>query len=575
MIVLGINAYHGDAAAALVRDGVLVAAAEEERFNRVKHCAGFPVNAVKYCLREAGIDIRDVDHIAISRDPSANLMDKILFTLTRVHKMTSFIKDRLSNVSKVRDVLGELAAGLGVARSQIRAPLHNVEHHLCHMASAFLVSPFEEAACLSIDGFGDFVSTMMGRGQGSDVRPIERIEFPHSLGVFYTMVTQYLGFPKYGDEGKVMGLAPYGKPVYLDKMAKILRVQRDGTFELGLDYFRHDSEGVEMSWDEGTPKIGRIFSDAMVRELGPAREPGQPLTPHYENVAASLQKALEEAIFALLNRLHSKVPSRNLSLAGGVALNSVTNGMIFDRTPFREVFIQPAAGDAGTAVGAAFYVATTKLGGRRGYVMRTAYTGPGFSHDECHASLAAAGLAPADCADPIGRAADLIADGKVVGWFQGRMEFGPRALGNRSILADPRKAEMKDILNARVKHREPFRPFAPVILAERTGDYFEKDYPSPFMLLVYNVREEKRAEVPAITHVDGTGRLQTVSADENAAYYNVVRAFGERTGTPVLLNTSFNENEPIVCTPADAIRCWQTTKMDALFLGDVVVERSA
>jgi carbamoyltransferase len=414
---------------------------------------------------------------------------------------------------------------------------------------------------------------MMGRAQGTQVTPIERIEFPHSLGAFYTAVTQWLGFPKYGDEGKVMGLAPYGKPVYLSEMAKILRVQKDGTFELGLEYFRHDSEGVEMTWDDGSPSIGRMYSDEMNKLLGPAREKGAPLTPHYENVAASLQKALEEAIFALLNRLHQKVPSKNLSLAGGVALNSVTNGMIFDRTPFREIYVQPAAGDSGTAIGAAFYTAQSKLGGKRGYVMENAFTGPGFTREECLAALSAAGITPTPCADPIDRAAELLAEGKVVGWFQGRMEFGPRALGNRSILADPRRAEMKDILNARVKHREPFRPFAPVVLEERTGEYFEKSYPSPFMLLVYNVRPEKRAEVPAITHIDGTGRLQTVTRRENAPYYDVVKRFGERTGTPVLLNTSFNENEPIVCTPQEAIRCWATTQMDALVLGDVMVER--
>jgi carbamoyltransferase len=573
MIVLGINAYHGDASAALLRDGEIVAAAEEERFNRMKHCAGLPVQAVAYCLAEAGVDIRGVDHIAISRDPSANLADKILFSLTRVHKLAKLIQDRLANVSRVRDVVGELARALGVERSSIRAPLHHVEHHLCHVASAFFPSPFEEAALLSVDGFGDFTSTMVARGRGKEIEVLERIEFPHSLGIFYTMVTQYLGFPKYGDEGKVMGLAPYGKPIYLDSMAKILRVQRDGTFELGLDYFRHHAEGVEMTWDGGTPVIGRIYADEMIRELGPAREPGAPITSHHENVAASLQRALEEAIFALLGRLHRKVPSRNLALAGGVALNSVANGMIFDRTPFQEAFIQPAAGDAGTALGAALYVTHAKLGLPRRSRMEHAYTGPAFSEDACRAALERAGVPWERLEDPCRHAAELLAAGKVVGWFQGRMEFGPRALGNRSILADPRRPKMKDVLNARVKHREPFRPFAPSVLAERTGDYFEKDYPSPFMLFVYPIRAEKRAEIPAVTHVDGTGRLQTVAERENPRYFELLRRFEAETGVPVILNTSFNENEPIVCTPEDAVRCWQTTQMDALFLGDLCVER--
>jgi carbamoyltransferase len=484
------------------------------------------------------------------------------------------IKDRLANVAKVRDVLTDLAAGLGVERSRIRAPLDHVEHHLCHMASAYLVSPFEEAAVLSIDGFGDFVSTMLGRARGDQIEVLERIEFPHSLGIFYTAVTQFLGFPKYGDEGKVMGLAPYGKPVYLDQMAKLLRVQRDGTFELGLDYYRHHAEGVDMTWDSGSPVIGRIFSDEMVREFGPPREPKAPLTPHYENIAASLQKALEEAILALMNRLHRQVPSRNLALAGGVAFNSVTNGLIFDRTPFRDVFIQPASGDAGTAVGAAFHVATAKLGQKRRFRMEHAFTGPGYGEAACRAALDSASIPYVRLEDPAQRAAELCAQGKVVGWFQGRMEFGPRALGNRSILCDPRRADMKDILNARIKHREAFRPFAPVILAERTGEYFEKDYPSPFMLLVYQIRPEKRPEIPAVTHVDGSGRLQTVTRAENEPYYEAIEKFGRLTGTPVLLNTSFNENEPIVCSPEDAVRCWLTTKMDALFLGNLCAERS-
>jgi carbamoyltransferase len=573
MITLGINAFHGDAAAALVRDGELVAAAEEERFNRHKHSAGMPIEAVRYCLREAGVDIGAVDHIAISKDPSANLLDKILYSLARLHRQAKLIRDRLGHVSKVRDVLAQLAHGLGVERTRIRAPLHNVEHHLCHVASAFLVSPFEDAALLSIDGFGDFVSTLFARGHGGRIEPLERIEFPHSLGVFYTMLSQYLGFPKYGDEGKVMGLAGCGQPVFRDEMSRILRLERDGTFELGLDFFRHHRDGVEMSWDEGTPVIGPLFSDRMADLLGPPREPGTPLAKRHQDIAASMQAALEEALFALLGRLHRSVPSPNLALAGGVALNAVANGMIQKRTPFRELFIQPAAGDAGTAIGAAFWVSVCELGEPRRFHMRHAYWGPAWDDQACQAALDEAGLQSVVLDDPATRAADLVAAGRIVGWFQGRMEVGPRALGNRSILADPRRATMKDVLNSRIKHREPFRPFAPSVLEERAGEWFEGAAPSPFMLQTSRVRADRCAEIPAVTHVDGTARLQTVAQKDNPRYHELLCRVYERTDTPVVLNTSFNDNEPIVCTPRDAVRCFTGTRMDALFLGNRCVER--
>ena len=570
MITLGINAFHGDAAAALVRDGILLAAAEEERFNRQKHCAGLPIEAIRYCLREADIDIGAVDHIALSKDPSANLLDKILYSLPRFPRNLRMVRDRLAHVFNVRDVLDQLAHRLGVPRSRIRAPLHNVEHHLCHVASAFLVSPFEDAALLSVDGFGDFVSTLLARGRQGRIEALERIEFPHSLGLFYTMVSQYLGFRSYGDEGKVMGLAGWGKPVYREQMAKILREQPGGTFELGLEYFRHHRDGVEMSWDEGTPVIGSLFSDRLIELLGPPREAGTPLEAHHHDVAASMQLALEEALFALLRRLHELAPSPNLGLAGGVALNAVANGMIRSRTPFRNVFIQPAAGDAGTAIGAAFWVSNCELGEPRRFVMEHAYWGPEWDAEACQSALSRSGLQATPCADPVDRAAELVAAGGIVGWFQGRMEFGPRALGNRSILADPRRAEMKHLLNARIKHREAFRPFAPSVLAEHAGNWFEVDTPSPFMLLTGRVRS---AEIPAVTHVDGTARLQTVGATENSRYRELISRLHDRTGTPVVLNTSFNDNEPIVCTPEDAIRCFTTTHMDALFLGDLCVER--
>jgi carbamoyltransferase len=569
--ILGLNAYHGDAAAALVVDGELVCAAEEERFNRVKHCAGFPAQAAAWCLVDAGLTAADLDHVAIGRNPKANLGAKVLRTL--LHGASPrYLKARIENAARVRDVRAELSAALG---ADVAAGLHHVEHHQAHVASAFFVSPFEDAAILSTDGFGDFASTMLAEGRGSSFRVLERVLFPHSLGIFYTAVTQWLGFPKYGDEGKVMGLAPYGTPRLLEQMREIVRPRGD-VFELGLDWFVHDEEGVDMTWDEGTPTIGRLFSARMEEAFGPAREPGTELTSLHEDVAASLQALLEESYLHLVRALWERTRIPRICLAGGVALNAVANGRILPETPFEDVFVQPAAGDSGIAVGAAFHVWNQELGRPRGFVMDHAYTGPAYTEDECAAAVAAAGLQAErlDDAELFVRVAERIAAGDVVGWFQGRMEFGPRALGNRSIVADPRRADMKDVLNARIKHREPFRPFAPSILAETTGEWYEQDYPSPYMVLVYRTRAEKRELVPAVNHVDDTGRLQTVTEAANPRYYRLLKEFERQTGVPIVLNTSFNENEPIVMTPAQAVETFQKTRMDLLVLGNVVVRRS-
>lgn len=569
--ILGLNAYHGDAAAALVVDGELVCAVEEERFNRVKHCAGFPAAAAAWCLAEGGLAAGDLDHVAIGRDPRANLGAKIVRTLLK-GTSPSYAKARLQNAARVRDVKAELEAALG---AEVGAELHHVEHHQAHVASAFLVSPFEEAAVLTLDGFGDFASTMLAHGKGASFQVLERVLFPHSLGIFYTAVTQWLGFPKYGDEGKVMGLAPYGTPRRLEEMRAVVREKGD-LFELGLDYFRHHKEGVEMTWDEGTPTIGTLYSERLEELLGPARQPGEPLTSVHEDVAASLQARLEEVYLHLVESAARRTGSRNICLAGGVALNAVANGRIRPETAFDEVFVQPAAGDSGIAVGAAYHVWHQRLGGPRGFAMGHAYWGPRYSDDECAAALAGAGLEPErlDEDELVAVVAERIAAGDVVGWFQGRMEFGPRALGNRSIVADPRRADMKDILNARIKHREPFRPFAPSILADRTGEWFEQDYTSPYMVLVYKTRPEKRELIPAVNHVDDTGRLQTVTPDANARYHRLIAEFDRLTGVPIVLNTSFNENEPIVMTPEQAVDTFLKTKMDVLVLGNAVVRRS-
>ncbi len=571
-VILGHNAYHGDASAALVVDGVLVNAVEEERLNRVKHSAGFPGLAARWCLEDAGIAASAVDHVAVARDPSANLVRKLL----RAARTPSidFLRSRLANAAQVRNVKAELATGLGLAESELRAQFHHVEHHQAHCASAFFVSPFDEAAILSVDGFGDFASTMLARGTGTRIEVLERVLFPHSLGIFYTAVTQWLGFPKYGDEGKVMGLAPYGERAYLDELRRVVDLSGP-LFRLNLEYFTHHIEGVDMTWDQATPTIGRIFSPELERLLGPARQPDEPLTKRHEDVAASLQAMLEEGYLHVIRTLHERAPSANLALAGGVALNAVANGRIRNETPFEELYIQPAAGDNGTSIGAAYHVWNQQLGRPRGFVMRHAYTGPQFDDEQIAEALGASGFDGRRVEDDqlYEWSAEQLDAGKVIGWFQGRAEFGPRALGNRSIVVDPRRHDMKDLLNARIKHREPFRPFAPSILAEEAAQWYEDDYPSPFMVLVYKTRPEKREVIPAVNHVDDTGRVQTVTPADNGRYYRLIEAFRERTGVPVILNTSFNENEPIVCTPEEALACFGKTRMDALVLGNYIVER--
>jgi carbamoyltransferase len=573
--ILGLNAYHGDASAVLVVDGELVAGVEEERLSRVKHTAGFPALAAAWCLADAGVAPHEIDHVAISRNPRANLPAKLRRALAM--RNLDFVVSRLRNVRKLTDARTALAEALGVAPGDLRAQVHNVEHHRAHLGSAFFVSPFEEAAVLSIDGFGDFASTMLAHGRGPHMKVLDRVLYPHSLGVTYTAVSQYLGFRSWGDEGKVMGLAAYGEPRHLDVFRDIVRLEDSGLFSLGLDYFLHHREGVDMTWDGGTPTLGTLYSERLCEALGPAREKGEPLEARHEDVAASLQARLEEAHLHLLHGIRRRTGCSAVCIAGGVGLNAVANGLVREHTDFEDVFVQPAAGDAGTAIGAAFYVWHEILGRPRGFVMRDAYLGPRYGEDELGAAIAAAGCETRRLDDDelFDLVADRIAAGDVVGWFQGRVEFGPRALGNRSIVADPRRGEMKDVLNARIKHREPFRPFAPSVLASATADWFEDGYPSPFMVLCARTRPEQRELMAAVNHVDDTARLQTVTPDENPRYHRLIEAFAERTGVPMLLNTSFNENEPIVCTPQDALACFLKTRMDLLVLGNFVLFQAA
>jgi carbamoyltransferase len=582
--ILGVNAYHGDAAACLVRDGVLVAAAEEERFRRVKHWAGFPSEAIRYCLREGGLAPEDVHHVAVNRKPSANMLKKALFAFSK-RPTLSAVTNRLRNAAKVSSIEDAFAGVFGVRRESLRARFHAVEHHRAHMASAFFVSPFEQAAVVSVDGFGDFVSTMWGAGLGNRLAVQDEVNFPHSLGLFYLAMTQYLGFPHYGDEYKVMGLAPYGSPNHMDKMRMIVRLLSGGRFELNLDYFLHHSEGVSMVWDSGEPTIGTVFDKALEELLGPSRQKDESLTQYHKDLAASMQAMYEEAFFHILNHVQQATVSERLCLAGGCAMNSVANGKVFERTRFRDIYVQSAAGDAGGAIGAAYVVWHEELDEPRCFQMDHAYLGPQFEDDQIGDLLQSRGdeLTAADChveriateQELCRRAATALVEGKVVGWFQGRMEWGPRALGNRSILGDPRRSDMKDILNLKIKRRESFRPFAPSILRESVHDWFETDYDVPFMLQVYQVREEQRPRIPAVTHVNGSGRLQTVTAQQNQRYHSLIKAFERETGVPIVLNTSFNENEPVVCRPEEALDCFLRTKMDVLVLGDWVLSRGA
>jgi carbamoyltransferase len=578
MHILGINAYHANASAAIVSDGRLVAAVEEERFNRVKYAAGFPSAAIRYCLDAAGITLADVDHIAIPRNPWARLGTKLLYAV----KMPGFARERAKVLARFVGIQETMAKEFDVAPDQIRARFHRIEHHQAHLASTFFVSPFEQAALLSTDGLGDFASTMWGTGQGNRMRATGAISFPHSLGMYYTAVSQYLGFRKFGEEFKVMGLAAYGEPAYLDEFRRIVRTNGGIGFRLGLEYFKHHRTGNEMTWRETdkTPELGTMFSDYMAERLGPARDPAAPVQKVHRDGAATLQARLEEVLFAMLRALHARTGQKAVCLAGGVAFNCVANGKIFDETPFEKIFVQPAAGDAGLAVGAAYFVHHQVLGQPRSFVMDHAYWGPEYRPEEVRAAVAASrlrgeGMEISELSEEemAKEAAKEIAAGKILGWFQGRAEWGPRALGNRSIVADPRRADMKDILNARIKHREMFRPFSPSVLAEATGEYFENSYPCPFMTQAYAVRPEKRAVIPAPTHVDGTGRLQTVTREANPRYWRLIREFGNLTGVPVVLNTSFNDNEPIVCRPEEAIECFLRTKMDVLVLGDTLVRK--
>lgn len=577
MIILGINAYHGDSSAALIKDGVLLAAVEEERFRRVKHWAGFPSLAVKYCLSVAKIEADEIDYIAINQNSKSNLIKRILYLINYRVTLQFFLK-RLKIRRKRGDVLEEIKKIF--PNAIIKAKVMNIEHHEAHIASAFLASEFENAISISVDGFGDFSSAAWAICSGCDIKMCDRVYFPHSLGIFYQALTQFLGFEKYGDEYKVMGLAPYGKPIFLEQMNQIVHLKENGKFELNLAYFKHHFEKIEFQWKDGSPSYGLLYSEELTKLLGPGRKINDPLDQRHMDIAASVQAMYEKSFFNLLNFLYDKYKIPFLTLAGGCAMNSVANGKIYQNTNFKKIYVQSAAGDAGGALGAALSV-LSRIEKRRIKPIEHAYWGPEYSDHEIEAEIETERslLIREGCTiERLNRiemtqfVARAISMGGVVGWFQGRMEWGPRALGNRSILGDPRRSNMKDILNLKIKRRESFRPFAPSILAADVSEWFERVDQVPFMMQVYTIKDEKRKLIPAVTHVDGSGRLQTVTPI-NDIYYDLIIEFKRITGIPMVLNTSFNENEPIVCTPKEALNCFLRTKMDILVLGSRLIKR--
>jgi carbamoyltransferase len=560
--VLGLSCFYHDAAAALLRDGVCVAAAQEERFTRKRHDADFPARAVRYVLREAGI--------APEQLTAVGFYDKPLLKFERM--LSTYAATFPSSFGSFRKAmpvwLHEKLWVPAIVRKQLRpykGPILFAEHHMSHAASAFLVSPFEEAAILTVDGVGEWATASFGVGRGTQIELFKEIRFPHSLGLLYSAFTYYLGFKVNSAEYKVMGLAPYGKPVHYDTiMRELLQMQADGSFKLNMRYFAYDA-GLRMT--------NRHFDELFG---APPRKPETRLTQREFDIAASVQRVCEEVVLAMARHIHAETGLDRLCMAGGVALNCVANGRVIRETPFKELFVQPAAGDAGGAVGVAHYLYNTLEGKPRPPAWTHAYLGPEFEAGEIRSYLEGRGARYRELQGrELTRAtARLLADGNVIGWFQGRMEFGPRALGSRSILADPRDAKMRDTLNMKIKFREGFRPFAPSVLADRASEWFEIDCESPYMLLVAQVREGKR-QIPSVTHVDNSARLQTVTREQNPLYYDLIEDFGELTGVPIIINTSFNvRGEPIVCTPHDAYTCFMRTDMDQLVLGPFLLEKS-
>ncbi len=559
MNILGISSFYHDSAAALIKDGQLIAAAHEERFTRKKHDRNLPINAVKYCLEEGKIKISDLDYIGFYDRPFIKF-ERLLFTYLHyfprgfssfVKAIPRWIKEQLFIRSIIKEEL------------KYEGEILFADHHVSHAASAFLVSPFKEAAILTVDGVGEWSTATEGIGKDNDINILKEIKFPHSLGLLYSAFTYYLGFKVNSAEYKVMGLAPYGKPIYYDKILQIINISDDGSFVMDMDYFEYPY-GLQMTNDN----FHKLFG-------GPPIPYESKPTQREFDIAASIQKVTNEIMVKMALDLHKKTGLKKLCLAGGVALNCVANGKILEETPFDDLFIQPAAGDAGGALGIAFYIYNTVLKNNRSFVMKHAYWGPEYSEQEIKDTLENYGAVYKryERDELLKNTAELINMQNVVGWFQGRMEYGPRALGSRSILADPRDPKMKDNLNMKIKFREAFRPFAPSVMLDKTKEYFDIPIPSPYMLLVCQVKEDKRV-IPSVTHVDGSARIQTVDKEFSPLYYDLIAEFEKQTGLPVIINTSFNvRGEPIVCSPEDAYKNFMNTKMDYLVMGPFIMDK--
>jgi carbamoyltransferase len=575
MNIIGINAFHADASAAIFVNGKMIAAIEEERFRRVKHWAGFPELAIQFCLKEAGISIEEVNYFAIGRNTNVKLFKKLLYVAKNPFGNIGAIKERLINRKKVSSIEAHLAQMSGLTADKFAGKVINVEHHRSHLASAFFPSPYKEAACLSIDGSGDFSTAMTAIGKDNKIEVLQSVDFPHSIGLCYTAFTQLLGFPHYGDEYKVMGMAPYGSPTFMDKLQDVVKLTDDGLFKLNLKYFRSATSGIIDYGEDFIPVVAPMYSDYMIEKFGQPRKKEEPLTQEHKDLAASVQRMTEQVLFHMLNHLHKKTGLDSVCIAGGVAQNSVANGKITRNTPFKNVYIPSAGHDAGISMGAGMYTHHQHLNLPRIVPIFSAYTGSHFSNEEIKAILIAKNINFTFVEDEAlyDQVSDCMINGGVVGWMSGRAEFGPRALGGRSILADPRRQDAKELLNSKIKRRESFRPFAPSILKEYVSEFFDLDEPVPFMEKVFPIKKDKQQLIQAVTHVDGTGRLQTVDKLIAPRYYLLIDTFRKKTGIPILLNTSFNENEPIVNTPEEALNCFLRTNMDMLVLENYIITK--
>ena len=559
MDILGISCYYHDSGACLLQDGVPVAAAQEERFNRIKTSPVFPIQAINYCVQAGKISFDDIDCVAFYEKPYLKFSRVIIDHLMSYPFSIKNFLDSIPHWLQERLILPLLLK----KEIGFEGKVHFLKHHLSHAASAFLVSPFDEATILTADGVGEWATTTFGRGQGRKIQILKEIRYPDSLGLLYSAITSYLGFKANRGEGKVMALASYGKPRYMEKMKEIVMVKPDGSFRLDSRYF-------------GFNKGRKMYSRRFLRAFGAERTPESEINERHCDIAATLQALIEEVVLSMARNIHDETRLDNLCLAGGLFLNCVVNHRILEETPFKRVFIQPASGDSGGAMGAACYAYHVLFDKPREYVMENAYLGPEFSDTQIKRTLSSSRF-KFQTLDEISlcrKIAQALLQNRIVGWFQGRMEFGPRALGNRSILANPCNPETKDILNSRVKKRESFRPFAPVVLEEKAAEYFELQDHSPFMLLAPRVREDKKAVIPAVTHVDGTARVQTLTQRQNPLLYSLIKDFEAISGVPVLVNTSLNlRGEPIVCSPEDALSCFERSGMDILVLGNCIVEK--